>query len=101
MSCSILNRKQKKIEGMSALPSRIAVMGGGSWGTAITKMLSEHKRQQGSKIKELRWWVRNAETADYIRTHRRNPKYISSVEIHPDIVNVTSDLAEVIRESEL
>jgi glycerol-3-phosphate dehydrogenase (NAD(P)+) len=86
---------------MSALPTRIAVLGGGSWGTAITKMLSEHKQLPDSGISELRWWVRNTETAAHIRTFRHNPNYISSIEIHPEIVTVTSDIREVISHSDL
>jgi glycerol-3-phosphate dehydrogenase (NAD(P)+) len=86
---------------MNQLPKRIAVLGGGSWGTAITKMLSEHKQSANSQISELRWWVRSPETAEYIRTNKRNPKYISSVEIHTNIVQVTSDIKEVINNSDI
>lgn len=86
---------------MDQLPKRIAVLGGGSWGTAITKMLSEHKQSASSTISELRWWVRSEETADFIRKYKHNPKYISSVEIHPEVVNVTSGIREVISNSEI
>lgn len=86
---------------MNGLPKRIAVLGGGSWGTAIVKMLSEHRQGAGSDITELRWWVRNRETADYIKQFRHNPKYISSVEIHPGVVTVTHDIKEVVSQSDL
>ena len=86
---------------MNSLPKNIAVIGGGSWGTAITKMLCEHKQSENSAINELRWWVRSEETADYIRTFKRNPKYISSIEINPDIVTVSSDIRNVIASSDL
>ena len=86
---------------MNSLPRNIAVIGGGSWGTAITKMLSEHKQNENSTIDELRWWVRSKETADYIRAYKHNPKYISSIEIHPDVVTVSSDIKEVIANSGL
>lgn len=85
---------------MNHLPENIAVLGGGSWGTAITKMLSEHKRATG-KIARLMWWVRSEETAAYIRTNKRNPNYISSVEIHPELVEVSSDLQAVITAADL
>lgn len=86
---------------MKTLPKRIAVLGGGSWGTAITKMLSEHKRSANSQIESLQWWIRNEETAQYIREHKHNPSYISSVEIHPEIVAVSSDLKNIINTSDL
>lgn len=79
----------------------IAVLGGGSWGTAITKMLSEHKALTQSKISSLQWWVRGEETAAYIRENKHNPKYISSVEIHPNVVSVSSNIKQVIATSDL
>jgi len=82
-------------------PKRIAVIGGGSWGTAITKILSENKKAAGSNIETLQWWIRNEESAAYIRANRHNPKYISSVEIHPEIVSVSSNLQEIINTSDL
>ena len=85
---------------MNKQPSKIAVIGGGSWGTAITKMLSEHKLQ-GNKISNLYWWVRTKETADFINQNRHNPSYISSVEIKPELVTVTSDLEFVLKHADL
>lgn len=85
---------------MNHQPSRIAVIGGGSWGTAITKMLSEHKAN-GNKISTLYWWVRTQETADYIKVNRHNPTYISSVEIKPELVTDSGDLQYVLENSDL
>ncbi len=73
----------------------IAVLGGGSWGTAIVKMLTEQVRSNSGKINKLQWWLRNPETVAYIKQNRHNPKYISSVEIHPEHVEVTADLQHV------
>ena len=64
-------------------------------------MLIEHKQNAHSVIDELKWWVRNEETAEYIRSYKHNPKYISSVEINSDIVTVTSDIKKVIASSEI
>lgn len=85
---------------MNKQPSRIAVIGGGSWGTALTKMLSDHK-VSGNKISELFWWVRSPETANYIIHHHHNPNYISSVEIRPDVVTITHDLQFVLNHTDL
>lgn len=74
----------------------VAVLGGGSWGTALVKILSEHSGKPESAISQLTWWVRSEETAKHIREHHHNPNYISSVEIHPSRVNVTSDLIAAI-----
>ena len=64
---------------------KIAVLGGGSWATALVKILSNN-------TSELLWWMRNEETVNYIKETKRNPKYLSSVPINTEIVNVTSDL---------
>ena len=64
---------------------KIAVLGGGSWATALVKILSNN-------TSELLWWMRNEETVNYIKETKRNPKYLSSVPINTQIVNVISDL---------
>lgn len=73
----------------------VAVIGGGSWGTSLIKILSDNEND-----KVLRWWVRSPEVETHIKQFGHNPRYISSVKIDTDIVNVSSDLESVIRESE-
>ena len=70
----------------------VAVIGAGSWGTAIVKILSEHKKSPDSKMDNLMWWIRSAEKAKYISEKHHNPDYISSIEIHPDLVQVSNNL---------
>jgi len=68
---------------------RFAVVGGGSWGTAIVKMLCEN-------VSSLNWYVRSSETVEYIREHKHNPNYLSSVELHDNLINVSNDINEVV-----
>jgi glycerol-3-phosphate dehydrogenase (NAD(P)+) len=79
----------------------IAVLGGGSWGTAIVKMLTEQLRNNTGKINKLQWWLRKQETVDYVKANRHNPSYISSVEIHPELVEVTSDIKHVVNTADI
>lgn len=72
----------------------IAVIGGGSWATAIVKMLCNNCEQ-------VNWWVRSKETSDYIKKYHHNPNYISSVEFEVKKINVSSDLKEVISKSDV
>ena len=72
---------------------RFAVIGGGSWGTAIVKMLCEN-------VSILNWYVRSADTVDYIRTHKHNPNYLSSVELHDNQINVSNDINEVVADAD-
>jgi len=68
---------------------RFAVIGGGSWGTAIVKMLCEN-------VSTLNWYVRSSDTVEYIREHKHNPNYLSSVELHDNQINVSDDINKVI-----
>ena len=53
---------------------QIAIIGSGSWATAILKILSE-------KNVQLHWYVRKHEVVEHIKKYRRNPNYISSAEL--------------------
>ncbi|MBU3662525.1 MAG: NAD(P)H-dependent glycerol-3-phosphate dehydrogenase [Bacteroidetes bacterium] len=74
----------------------IAVIGGGSWATALVKILSEHKALPNTQIQKLQWWVRTEEKAEYIRTKLHNPDYISAIEIHPELVEVSANIEAVV-----
>lgn len=79
----------------------VAVIGAGSWGTAIVKILSEHKKSPDSKMDNLMWWIRSAEKAKYIAEKHHNPDYISSIEIHPDLVQVSNNLREIVSKCDI
>lgn len=71
---------------------KIAVIGGGSWATAIVKILSNNSRN-------ISWWLRSSESVAHIRTHRHNPKYLSDVEIDTGIVSATDNLSEALTDA--
>lgn len=79
----------------------VAVIGAGSWGTAIVKILSEHKKSPDSKMENLMWWIRSSEKAKYIAEKHHNPDYISSIEIHPDLVQVSNNLKEIVSKCDI
>lgn len=64
----------------------IAVVGGGSWATALIKILSENKNQ-------VTWWLRNAGDVNHILQYKHNPRYISGVTFNLDYVKPSTDLA--------
>lgn len=81
--------------------NKVAVIGGGSWATALVKILSENSLNKRSSLKSLGWWVRTPEKANYINTHKHNPDYLSSVQIDTSFVNVSSDLEALVKEAEV
>ncbi len=66
-------------------------MGGGSWGTAIVKILLEQKDLK------VDWWVRQAESASYINSKGANPKYLRSVRLDTSRLQASTDAEELIR----
>jgi glycerol-3-phosphate dehydrogenase (NAD(P)+) len=68
---------------------KFAVIGGGSWATAITKMLCVN-------LSEVSWYMRNDSAIEHIKTHKHNPNYLSSVEFDTNKLLLTSDINEAV-----
>ena len=73
---------------------KIAVIGGGSWATALVKILCNN-------VSSVNWYMRNEESVAHILKFRHNPKYLQSVEFDLNKINVSTNLVEVIERSEL
>ncbi|HEV7347033.1 NAD(P)H-dependent glycerol-3-phosphate dehydrogenase [Telluribacter sp.] len=72
-------------------PEKIAVVGGGSWATALVKILCEQPQVQ------IRWWLRSAEDIAHIRTYHHNPSYLSDVYLSPKKVKVCEKLRDAVK----
>ena len=68
---------------------KIAIIGGGSWATALVKILSEHEDHIG-------WWMRNEKSVAHINKHQHNPKYLSGVELPTHKIRVSTNINEII-----
>jgi len=73
---------------------KVAVIGNGSWATALVKLL-------GNNVKEVNWYIRKKEDADYISKFNHNPRYLSSVEFAPGSLKLFSDLNNCIEASDI
>ena len=67
--------------------SSVAVVGAGSWGTALALVLAE----RGAKVK---LWCRNPRQAEAMSTTRENADYLPGIPL-PESVSVTADLSEL------
>jgi glycerol-3-phosphate dehydrogenase (NAD(P)+) len=67
---------------------QIAIIGGGSWGTALALAL-------GRKGHPIRLWVFEEELVESINHHRRNALYLSEFEL-PDCVSASHSLTAVL-----
>ena len=70
-------------------PVQFAVLGGGSWATALVKMLTEN-------IPEVLWYMRNEEAVAYIHKHGHNPNYLTDVAFDRKQLILTSDINEAV-----
>lgn len=73
---------------------KIAVIGGGSWATALVKILCNN-------VPQVNWWMRNQAAVDHILNFRHNPNYLQSVEFDIDKVKVSTDLVASIEEVDI
>jgi glycerol-3-phosphate dehydrogenase (NAD(P)+) len=74
--------------------AKIAVIGGGSWATALVKIFSENNVK-------ISWWLRAKEDVDHIRQHQTNPSYLSEIQINLKKVKPTTDLKKAIEDSSI
>jgi glycerol-3-phosphate dehydrogenase (NAD(P)+) len=68
---------------------KFAVIGGGSWATAIAKMLCVN-------LPEIAWYMRNEEAITHIKNFKHNPNYLTSVEFDLQKLRLTSNINEAI-----
>lgn len=73
---------------------KIAVIGGGSWATAIVKILCNN-------VNSVNWWMRNEGAVAHILKFRHNPNYLQSVEFDLNKINVSTNLVEIIQPADM
>lgn len=73
---------------------RIAVIGAGSWGTALVKLLSTNADRVG-------WWVRRAETITHITKYGHNPDYISAAQFDVARLAMDADIHAVVKNADV
>lgn len=74
--------------------ARCAVVGYGSWATAIIKILCENE-------KRVSWLITNPTVAEGVINDEHNPKYLSDAELDIARIDVSDDINHVVRESDI
>lgn len=69
------------------------MIGGGSWATALVKILSEGNVS-------IRWWLRSQADAEHIKRFHHNKSYLSDVQINTRKVKVCTKIREAIRDAD-
>ena len=68
---------------------KIAIIGGGSWATAIAKIVVE-------KTHHIGWYIRRDDRIDEFRRLGHNPSYLMGVRFNVDEICFSSDINEIV-----
>jgi Glycerol-3-phosphate dehydrogenase len=72
---------------------KFGIIGSGSWATALAKILTDNKNS-------INWWIRNEASLKHIITRGHNPQYLSTVYFDTSLLHLTSNVEEVINNSD-
>jgi len=73
---------------------KIAVIGSGSWATALAKILMHN-------VETLNWYFRSEENVQLFRRFRHNPGYLRGLEFDIDRINFYTDINKIAQESDI
>ena len=71
-----------------SFPGHIAVMGGGSWATALAKLLLQN-------CETITWYMRRDDRIEEFKRLRHNPAYLTDVDFDIERINFSSDINAV------
>ena len=73
---------------------RVAILGGGSWATAIAKMLL-------TNVEEIGWYIRNDEKIERFKSLGRNPNYLTGVNFDVSRIKFSSKINTVVKNADI
>lgn len=73
---------------------KIGVLGGGSWATALVKILSENSNQ-------INWYLRDEKNIEHIRKHHHNKNYLSAITLKTSKIIFYNEINEAIKNSDI
>ncbi|HEX7457704.1 MAG TPA: NAD(P)-binding domain-containing protein, partial [Ginsengibacter sp.] len=72
---------------------KFGIIGSGSWGTALAKILTDNNNS-------INWWIRSETTLEHFKKRHHNPQYLSSAYFDTGLLYLTTDVTEVINNSD-
>lgn len=71
----------------------VAILGGGSWATAIAKIVLD-------KVDRINWYIRRDDRIEDFKRLGHNPAYLSMVHFDVDRITFSSDINEIVKKSD-
>ena len=75
------------------MSSRVAIIGSGSWATALAKLLLNN-------CQTISWYLRSEDDVAYFKEFKNNPRYLTSVEFDTDSINFYTDLKACVKDAD-
>lgn len=72
---------------------RVAIMGGGSWATAIAKIVMNHEEN-------INWYIRRADRIEEFRKLGHNPAYLTGLHFDVNRINFSADINDIVKNSD-
>ena len=72
---------------------RVAIFGGGSWATAIAKIVMHHEEK-------ITWYMRRDDRIEDFKRLHHNPAYLTGLHFDVDRINFSSDINEVVKNND-
>ncbi len=72
---------------------KFGIIGSGSWGTALAKILTDNNNK-------INWWLRSDSNISIFKNSRHNPQYLRSAFFDISLINFSTNVEDVIRESD-
>lgn len=73
---------------------RFGVIGGGSWATALAKILTD-------KDRVVNWWIRDSAIINHISKKHHNPKYLPSAGFDVSRLRMSEDIRKIVSDSDV
>ena len=79
---------------MNPKTSRVAILGSGSWATAVAKILLEN-------VPGINWFIRDSETVEQFLQYGHNPGYLRGVQFDTSRITFYTDVNQVVQNSDI
>jgi glycerol-3-phosphate dehydrogenase (NAD(P)+) len=71
------------------MKTKYGILGGGSWATALAKILTDNNQP-------IHWWIRDEKNITLFKNRKHNPHYVSNIHFDINLIHFSTDVATVV-----